>query len=187
MLYFGTLIRKKGLLELPHIFNRVVEQVPGARLVLVGKDASDILTGSKSTWSLMEPLFSIDASSKVTYKGEVPYSRIEEIIDKANLCVFPSFAEAFPISWLEAMAMEKPIIASNVGWAKEMIENGKEGYLVNPKDHETYVNKIVEIINNKEFQSELGKAAREKIKKEFDIAVVAKKSITFYTQILNKG
>ncbi|MFK2820702.1 glycosyltransferase family 4 protein [Flavobacteriaceae sp. LMIT009] len=185
ILYFGTLIRKKGLLELPYIFNKVVAQVPGAKLVLVGKDASDIMTGSGSTWSLMEPLFSKEARQRVAYQGVVPYHEIREIIGKASLCVFPSFAEAFPVSWLEAMAMEKPIVASNVGWAEEMIENGKEGYLVDPKNYEDYANKIVKIIKDKEFQIELGRAAREKIKNEFAIDVVAQKSVEFYTQILN--
>ena len=154
-------------------------------MVLVGKDASDIMTGSGSTLSLMEPLFSKEARQRVAYQGVVPYHEIREIIGKASLCVFPSFAEAFPVSWLEAMAMEKPIVASNVGWAEEMIENGKEGYLVDPKNYEDYANKIVKIIKDKEFQIELGRAAREKIKNEFAIDVVAQKSVEFYTQILN--
>ena len=185
ILYFGTLIRKKGLLELPHIFNKVIAQVPEAQLLLVGKDASDIASGSISTWNLMRPLFSQKAATKVTYKGVVPYAKINEIIGNAGLCVFPSFAEAFPVSWLEAMAMEKPIVASNVGWAEEMIENGKEGYLVNPISHDEYASKIIDILKNKEFQANLGKSAREKIKNEFAIEVVAQKSVAFYTQILN--
>ena len=185
ILYFGTLIRKKGLLELPHIFNKVIAQVPEVQLLLVGKDASDIASGSNSTWNLMRPLFSQKATGKVTYKGVVPYTKINEIIGSAGLCVFPSFAEAFPVSWLEAMAMEKPIVASNVGWAKEMIENGKEGYLVHPKDHQEFANKIVKILTDENFQKELGKSARKKVQNNFHIKIIAKRNVEFYNKFVD--
>src|SRR5690606_12150727 len=57
ILYFGTLIRKKGLLELPEIFNLVYEINKEVKLILVGKDSGDIKTGTNSTWQLMQPLF----------------------------------------------------------------------------------------------------------------------------------
>jgi hypothetical protein len=48
---------------------------------------------------------------KVNYLGSVPYSEIKTYITQATVCVFPSFAEA-PVSWIEAMAMEKKLLAS---------------------------------------------------------------------------
>jgi len=47
ILYFGTLIRKKGLLELPLIFNEVYKQNNQAKLILIGRDSFDILSGNK--------------------------------------------------------------------------------------------------------------------------------------------
>ena len=100
------------------------------------------------------------------------------------MCIFPTFAEALPVSWLEAMAMEKAIVASNIGWANEMIEDSKEGFLVHPKNHEEFANRILELINDKVQQEKFGKAARRKVKEKFDYIHVAKLSIEFYKKIL---
>jgi glycosyltransferase involved in cell wall biosynthesis len=187
ILYFGTLIRKKGLLELPLIFNQVVEQLPEAQLLLVGRDASDIVSGNRSTWEMMQALFSPKALKNVTYLGGVSYADIKKHIEQATLCVFPTFAEALPVSWLEAMAMQKPIVASNIGWANEMIEDGEEGFLVNPKDHTTYANKIVTLLDDSELQKQFGRAAKQKVAQKFSMDVVAKQSLVFYESLIEKN
>jgi glycosyltransferase involved in cell wall biosynthesis len=187
ILYFGSLIRKKGLLELPLIFNQVVEKNPETRLILIGKDVSDILSGGRSTWQMMQELFSDKAKDKVEYLGSIPYSEIKAKIEDATLCVFPSFAEAFPVSWLEAMAMEKPIVASNIGWAKEMIVDGVSGYLVHPKEHDLFAGKINDLLGDDQLRSEMSKAARQRVEKVFDIEKVAKQNVKYYQGIINKS
>lgn len=184
ILYFGTLIRKKGLLELPFIFNEVIKKNPKARLILVGKDASDIATKNNSTWQLMMPLFDKKAFENVSYLGSVPYSEIKKIIQEATVCVFPTFAEALPVSWLEAMAVEKPIVASNIGWAKDVIDDGTNGYLVHPKNHEKFAAKIISLLDNEAMQKSFGKEAREKVMSSFSITIVAEKSVAFYKKYL---
>jgi len=184
--YFGTLIRKKGLLELPFIFNKVIEQHPTVQLMLVGRDAPDIISGNASTWAMMQELFSPEALANVTYLGGVPYEEIIKHIEQATLCVFPTFAEALPVSWLEGMALQKPIVASNIGWANEMIEDGVEGYLVNPTDHITYANKIVTLLEDPELQKQFGVAARKKVEQKFSMEIVAQQSLVFYEKRINK-
>ncbi len=185
ILYFGTLIRKKGLLELPLIFNEVIKNRPTAKLILVGKDASDIATNSGSTWQLMQPLFDKNAIQNVTYFGTVSYSEIKSIIQNATLCVFPTFAEALPVSWLEAMAMQKPIVAFNIGWATDIVDNEIDGYLVDPKNHNEFSNRILELLNDKNLQSQIGSNARKKITTKFSIEIVAQQSVDFYQKFLN--
>ncbi|MFD0835507.1 glycosyltransferase family 4 protein [Mariniflexile aquimaris] len=184
ILYFGTIIRKKGLLELPKIFNLVHNSNKEVELILVGKDSGDIKTGSNSTWQLMQPLFNAAALRKVTYLGAVDYSKIQNLIKDATICVFPTFAEALPVSWLEAMAMGKAMVASNVGWANEMIDDGKEGFLVHPTHHERYAKRILELLEHPDKRTAFGAAAREKIKAKFSHDVVAKQSVEFYKSIL---
>ncbi len=184
ILYFGTLIRKKGLLELPEIFNLVHNSNKKVELILVGKDSGDIKTGSTSTWELMKPLFNESSLKKVRYLGSVDYSKIQDLIKDATVCVFPTFAEALPVSWLEAMAMEKAIVASNIGWAHEMIDDGKEGFLVHPTDYEHYAERILELLENPEMCTQFGSAAREKVKAKFSHELVAKQSVKFYKTIL---
>jgi glycosyltransferase involved in cell wall biosynthesis len=187
ILYFGTLIRKKGLLELPFIFNKVINQHPTAKLMLVGRDAPDIISGNASTWAMMQGLFSPTALANVTYLGGVSYGEIIKYIEQATLCVFPTFAEALPVSWLEAMAMQKPVVASNIGWATEMIEDGVEGFLVNPKDHSLYAAKIVALLKDPELQMQFGVAARKKVEQKFSMEVVAQQSLAFYESLIRKN
>ena len=186
ILYFGTLIRKKGLLELPFIFNEVILKKPAAKLVLIGKDTSDIATGNASTWEMMQQLFTKEALPNVSYLGSVPYHEIKEQIKKATVCVFPTFAEALPVSWIEAMALQKPIVASKVGWAPEVIEEGLEGFLVHPKSHKAYAQRIVELLENSRLQEAFGNAARKKVVSKFSMETVAKQSLAFYESIINK-
>jgi len=184
ILYFGTLIRKKGLLELPEIFNLVHNSNTDVALLLVGKDSGDIKTGSSSTWQLMQPLFNETALKKVSYLGAVEYSKIQNLIKDATVCVFPTFAEALPVSWLEAMPMEKAIVASNIGWANEVIDDGKEGFLVHPTHHKAYAERILELLEDVHKRTLFGKAAREKVKTKFSHDLVAKQSVEFYKTLI---
>ena len=186
ILYFGTLIRKKGLLELPLIFNKVYEKNSKAKLVLVGKDSSDAISGNSSTWQMMQPLFSNEALNNVTYLGSVTYDEIKQHISKAKVCVFPTFAEALPVSWIEAMAMQKPIVASNVGWATEVIEDEVSGFLAHPKDHELFSKRILQFLDDESLCKTMSKAARKRVETTFDSKVVMEQNIKFYNTILEK-
>ena len=185
ILYFGSLIRKKGLLELPLIFNELVKINPKVELVLVGKDVPDIASGNSSTWEMMQLLFTERARSQTKYRGALPYSEMKNAIQNCDVCVFPSFIEAFPVSWLEAMAMSKPIVASNIGWANEMIENGREGFLVHPANHIEFAEKINEILKDESLKETLVLNAKNKVLNSFDTKIIARKNLDFYFQIFN--
>jgi glycosyltransferase involved in cell wall biosynthesis len=184
ILYFGSLIRKKGLLELPLIFNKVIENNPAAKLILIGKDVSDIISGNSSIWQMMQELFSVQAKQNTAYLGSVPYTEIKQKIQDAALCVFPSFAEAFPVSWLEAMAMGKPIVASNIGWANEMVDDEDNGFLVHPTNHDVFAEKINTLLNDEELCFKMGNSARKKVENFFDLGHIAKQNIEFYKSII---
>jgi glycosyltransferase involved in cell wall biosynthesis len=184
ILYFGTLIRKKGSLELPLIFNEVYQANNQAKLIIIGRDASDVVTGNSSVWQMMQPLFDKAAFQNVTYLGSVPYETIKEHISAATVCVFPTFAEALPVSWIEAMAMQKAIVASNIGWATEVIDNDCNGFLVHPKEHQQFAQKIIALLESEVLRNQFGAAARNKVEQKFSITVVAKQSADFYKAII---
>lgn len=183
VLYFGSLIRKKGLLELPFIFNELIKFNPTVKLVLVGRDVPDIISGSNSTWAMMQSLFTEKALSNVSYLGSVPYQDIQKYINETTVCVFPSFAEALPVSWIEAMAMQKAVVASSIGWAQDVIDDGVNGFLVHPKNHEEYALKINTLLSNAQKSQDFGILAREKVIKMFSISVVAQQSLAFYKKM----
>ena len=184
ILYFGTLIRKKGLLELPLIFNEVIERIPNAKLILAGRDAGDVLTGTSSTWDLMKPFFSQRALANVSYIGPVAYHLVAGLVARASVCVFPTFAEALPLSWLEAMAMEKAVVASNVGWATEIIEDGTSGFLAHPSDHKRFAAKISALLEDEKLRLETGRGARARILENFDNRQAARRSVEFYSRFI---
>ena len=186
ILYFGTLIRKKGLLELPLIFNEVYKKNNKAKLIVIGRDASDIISGNHSTWAMMQSLFDVTALKNVNYIGSVAYDEIKAHVSSASVCVFPTFAEALPISWIEAMALEKAIVASDIGWAAEIIEDSVEGFLVHPKNHNLFADRILELLDNQKLRNQFGIEARKKVVQKFSIDVVAKQSADFYKKISNE-
>jgi glycosyltransferase involved in cell wall biosynthesis len=186
ILYIGTLIRKKGVLELPAIFSGVRQKYPDARLVLIGSDSYDIRTKSKSTWELLQNQFQSEDLGKVCYLGKIPYHEVQEYIKKTHVCVFPTFAETFGMVTIEAMAMQKPVVNSNIGWAQELIVDGESGYLVHPKDHDVFADKIVGLLQNENLCSAIGSAARIRVETVFDIERIAKQNIDFYKSIISK-
>jgi glycosyltransferase involved in cell wall biosynthesis len=184
ILYIGTIIRKKGVLELPDIFRLVLKNHPNAKLVLIGGDAYDIATDRASTWELVESKLG-DAMDNASYLGKIPYQQVQEYIKKAHVCVFPTFAETLGMVTIESMALQKPVVNSNIGWANELIDDGVNGFLVHPADHRLYAERISEILRSEELPKTLGKAARKKVEADFDIKKIVNLNIDFYTDVIN--
>ncbi|APY09589.1 glycosyl transferase family 1 [Winogradskyella sp. J14-2] len=186
ILYIGTVIRKKGVLELASIFNLVIDSNPNAKLILVGADSADIQTGNASTYSLFKAKLSSKALNHTTYLGKVPYSNVKDYIKSAHVCVFPSFAETLGMVTIESMALQKAVVNTNIGWAKSLIDDGKNGYLVHPSQHQLYAYRIIELLNDIPKCIEIGKAARLKVDKEFNMTFQARKNIEFYKKLISK-
>lgn len=187
ILYIGTIIRKKGVFELPEILKKVSIQHPRARLILIGGDSTDIQTGSSSTWRLLEQELDSADLAKVTFLGKIPYQQVQEYIKKAHLCVFPSFAETLGMVTIESMALQKPVVNTAIGWAQELIVDGESGFLVHPQDHSLYANKIIALLKDPNFCLTMGKNARKRVEDVFDIEKIAQKNIVFYQSVISKS
>lgn len=185
ILYIGTIIKKKGVLELPETFNKVRSDIPEAKLILIGADSYDIKTNSKSTWELMKNLFSEDDLKHVEYLGKIPYNEVENYIKRANVCVFPTFAETLGMVTIESMAMQKAVVNSNIGWSQELIVDEESGFLVHPSNHDVYADRIKQILNDDSLSLEIGKMARKRVEEKFDINKLVKENIDFYLKVIN--
>jgi len=184
LLYFGTIIRKKGVIELAHIFNELVQLNSNVKLILIGNDSKDILTKSNSTYSIFKKKLSEKAKSRVAYIGKVKYELLHKHIKNAHICIFPSLAETFGMVTIEAMAMQKIVVASNFGWNKNIIDDGINGYLRNPKNHKEFAETLDKLLINNSKSIKIGKAARIKIEQEFDISKIANQNIRYYKSII---
>lgn len=184
LLYIGTIIRKKGVFELAEIFNTIIETSPNASLTLIGGDSKDIKTGEASTYKLIEQIFSKAALKQVNYLGKIPYAEVQNHIKKAHLCVFPSFAETLGMVTIESMALQKPVVNTNIGWAQELIVHEKNGFLVHPTDINTYAKHILNLFTSKELGHTIGAAARKHVEGKFDITKLASINIDYYKSII---
>ncbi len=119
----------------------------------------------------------------LTYLGTT--DNVQDVIAKVDCVVLPSYREGTPRSLLEASAMQKPIIATNVVGCKEVVDDGINGYLCEVKNAQDLANKMELMINLSESEREaMGKAGREKIIKEFDEKIVIDKYLANIREIL---
>ena len=183
ILYFGTIIRKKGILELAHIFNCVVLKKPEVELLLIGRDVIDNME-KISTLELFKRQLSNEAQERTRFLPVLGYEKVKEQIAQAAVIALPSFAEALPMTWLEAMAMEKAVVSSNIGWAKEVVIDGETGFSVHPEDHKMYSKKILYLLDNRREAEKMGKEARSQVEANFSTDVVVFKNIEYYKQLL---
>jgi len=184
ILYFGTIIRKKGVLELAQAFNRVVERNPKASLLLIGKDSIDVFD-KVSTLTLFYDILTNEAKKQVKHIPEVPYHDIKTYVRQAQVVTLPSFAEAFPMTWLETLALEKPLVSSNIGWANELMINGITGYSINPKNHQEFTLKLMELLNDEDKCNSFGKAGRKHVSQNFSVEVITRQNIEYYKTLID--
>jgi glycosyltransferase involved in cell wall biosynthesis len=184
ILYLGTIIRKKGVFQLPGIFNLITQDCPEAHLVMIGGDSYDIETGSASTWELVRQQFKDE--KHVSYLGKVPYHQVKEHIKNAHVCIFPTFAETLGMVTIESMALQKPVINSNIGWSQELIEDGVSGYLIHPENHSLYAQRIKALFDDTALATAMGTAARVRVEQYFDIEKIAQQNIDFYQRMVSR-
>ena len=119
------------------------------------------------------------------YLGTIDYpDKVREFLTEIDMYALPTGMDTTPLSCREAMSMEKPIIASNVGGIPEMIYNNKTGLLVDEDDYKTWIKHISYLLENKEIAQNLGKQARELVIEKFNWKIVAKKFIVVLEKTL---
>jgi glycosyltransferase involved in cell wall biosynthesis len=187
ILYCGSVVRKKGVLDLSRIFSLVVDKYPPAKLWVIGRDTVDKKTGARSTWDLCWELLSPAARKRVEYFGPQPPERVPAYIQQSRVCVFPSYAEALPLSWLEAMACGKPIVAYDIGWASEVVESGVSGILIPIGDVEQAAASMAAFLPDSGRALALGRAARQRIESLFTIDSVAERTVQWYRNVIKLG
>jgi glycogen synthase len=117
----------------------------------------------------------------------VPREQLTDCFAHASLVCFPSWWENFPMVCLEAMASGAIVLASSSGGMAEIIEDGADGFLVEPKDPLKLANKIEYILSlPEEKKLQIRKKAQEKIKTNFDMKVVLPKMLQFYEKVISE-
>jgi len=97
-----------------------------------------------------------------------------------DIFVFPSLKEGLPYTLLEAGLAGLPTVASDVGGIPDIIQNGENGLLVQPKNPKALASAIKKLLANKEKREQFGKKISEKIKTEFSFASMLEKTMKLY-------
>lgn len=114
-------------------------------------------------------------------------SDVRNEINKADCMVNPSYHEGMSNALLEGAAMGKPLLASNIPGCKEIIEEGKNGFLFEPKSVESLKKSVENFIKLTQTEREqMGKYSREKIVKEFDRQIVVDSYVNEIKNILEE-
>lgn len=111
----------------------------------------------------------------IEYMGPVPCSERIQFFLRADIFVLPSYAEAMPISVIEAMAAGLPVISTKVGGIPELITDGVNGFLVEAGDVQALTEKLLTLCNDKPMQRTLGENARQSARADMDIKEYAHK------------
>ncbi|WP_240500238.1 glycosyltransferase [Halioglobus japonicus] len=120
----------------------------------------------------------------VTVTGNLDHAALLESVHSANIVVVPSLSEGFGLTALEAMALSKPVVASDVGGLKEVIIDGESGVLFPAGDSEELASILLELVNSPELMQRIGLAARERAEAAFSLGMIADQYIDVYQEQL---
>lgn len=111
----------------------------------------------------------------IEYMGAISMGERIKFFNRADIFVLPTYAEAMPMSVIEAMAAGLPTISTTVGGIPELINDGEDGLLVQPGDIDALAKGISFLVNNDQARYEMGRRAQEKARKNMDIAEYSKR------------
>jgi glycosyltransferase involved in cell wall biosynthesis len=148
---------EKGHLTLLEAWPRVLRSSPDAYLLVVGE-------GSRRA-----ELEALAADLKVAHRVVFTGRRddVPAVTAALDVAVLPSYREAQGLTVLEAMALSRPVVASNVGGIPEMIEDGVSGLMVPPHDPEALAAAIVKLLTNHSFADTIARAGHEVVRERF--------------------
>ncbi len=105
-------------------------------------------------------------------------------LNELDVVVFPSLKEGLPLALLESMSMKKIVIVSDAGGMPEVVEDGKNGFVVKKGDADAIYQKLIFVYNNMSSLNELADSAAETIKKRFNIETCADKTFDLFMKFL---
>jgi len=173
---------RKGADLLIQAMKKVLKQSPNAYLLLVGSD--DISEEPGHGRKLRELAHGLGMNGNVIFTGF--RDNIQSIMKECDLMVLPSrFGEGLPMVILEAMAAGLPVVASRVEGVPEVIEDGVNGFLVDPGDVEELSENIINAMRNPHLLRDVAKSAGERVSSDHNGYVQARKIEELYRKLLS--
>jgi len=176
IIFVGTLRSVKGVKHLIQAMVAIGREDTRAKLMLVGN--------GKERPGLEELVKELVLERQVSFIGRAPNEDVPEYMVASDVFVLPSLSESFGIVNLEAMASGLPIVASKVGGLPEIVRDGKNGFLVEPKNPEQIAEKVLLLLGNDELRRSISEINKEKAK-DYSWERVADRLEKVYSEVLN--
>lgn len=165
--FVGRLERRKGVDVLGAALAVVLAADPNLHAVIVGRPAGP--PGDEVVSELREAIAPV--SDRVHELGELPRERALAVVGRAALVVVPSRWESFGYTCVEAMALGRPVVASNVGGLAEIVEHGRSGLLVPPGDSAALADAVTAVLADDDRSAALSRGAAAR-SEDFDVETV---------------
>lgn len=172
----GRLVPIKGHKYLIAASKRIIEEFPKTVFVFVGDGfLKSVLERQAENLGIRKNIIFTG------WRKDVP-----EILFLFDILIFPSLNEGMGRVMIEGMSLEKPIVASNVGGICNLIEHGKNGILVPPRNPDALGKAISKLMRNKKLAEGLGKIGEMEVYPKFDASTMVKKIDDLYESLLSK-
>ena len=114
----------------------------------------------------------------IDWKGHS--NSMPEILSSASIVCLPSYREGLPKVLLEAAAVGRPLIATDVPGGREIVKNGENGILVKLKNIDSLYNAIKLLVLNKEMRQLMGECGRRLVESELSSDIINTQILDFY-------
>lgn len=177
ILSVGRMVWRKGFTYLIGAMPHILKEHPETKLILVGDGAYKRF--------LQDYVRKLRIQNSVLFYGNMPREKLFHLYARAQLYVQPSLYEPLGNTILEAMASEKPVIATNVGGIPEIITHGKDGLLIKPHSSLQIAQATKLLFSDASYRKNLGQNAKAKVKTHFSWESAAKKTLQIYEELLH--
>lgn len=174
LLFLGRMNRGKGIYDLLDVVAGLRARHPALRLTCAG-DGEAEQVGARAR--------ELGIGDAVEIPGWVSAQERDALIATSTILVLPSYFEGLPMSVLEAMAAGMPAVATPVGGIPDLIEDGVDGYMVMPGDHQALARVLDRLLADPALQQQVGAAARRKIEEGFSADVVVPRLEKLYAEL----
>ena len=173
----GTVGRLTPVKGIPYLLD-------AARILLrEGANVKVLIVGEGSIrQDLLRQTRDLGVSDNVVFLGHREDTDV--LLQALDIFVLPSLSEGIPMALLEAMAASRPIVASRVGGIPEIIEDGVEGYLVEPMDVNTLAERCRRLIESPDVARKMGEQGRKRVESEFSATAMADRVVSVYKEVL---
>ena len=170
----GRLAEEKNWITLLRAFAIAQEQQPNIRLVLLGD--------GPQAETLKQLAGELGITDRVTFTGKVPFQEVPNYLKAADLFSFASITETQGLVTLEAMAAGLPVVAVDGAGTKDILEDGKQGFL-SQNDPQDLANGILEVLEDSSLMSKF-KTAAARTARAYDNMRLARKMLKVYEQAI---